>query len=77
LYKAFEDVDLETGLYLLNKPETDITIVRQQESDLTIRSGETVELFCLADSFPKPKYAIYKDWRRLCNENKYIISNAR
>jgi hypothetical protein len=77
VYESFEANDLEKGLYLLNKPETEITIVRRSDSELSIENGDSVEMFCVAECFPKPRYTMLKDGRFLCYENTWRISNAR
>jgi hypothetical protein len=77
LYASFEKSDIERGLFLLNKPETSIEIIRHSPNRMLIKHGELIELFVYAESFPKPIYAFYKDEKLLSTDNSYRINEAK
>lgn len=80
LYESFEILNIENGLLLLGKQEEGITIKQKYplEEIIRIKSGQTIELFCLADSFPKPCYSFYDYNNQLVLENNCLsIKNAK
>lgn len=80
LFESFEILNIEDGLLLLGKQEEGITIKQKYPLDeiIRIKSGQTIELFCLADSFPKPRYSFYDNNNQLVLEKNCLsIKNAK
>mgnify|MGYP002789859834 CR=1 FL=1 len=77
MYDAFESAEIEQGLHLFNKPETDIKILDRSPQKIYLENGQTLKLFCHADSFPRPKFRFYKDGQLLSEENTFTIEQTR
>ena len=77
LYSAFEAIDLEKGLYLLEKPETKISILQAPTWLISVQSGMPIELVCHAECFPKPTYEYLINGVSKCKNKVFRINSAR
>ena len=61
LFDSFETLGLEEGLLFLNKPVTDLEIIKRPPSVVYVNSPEKLRVVCQADGFPTPTYEYFKD----------------
>lgn len=79
IYDAFEALQIEDGLLLLGKSVTNIrNISKKPDSNfIEIKNGDSFELVCQAESFPKPSFSFYKNNIKLSSTNVYKVDKAK
>jgi hypothetical protein len=78
LFESFTITDNEDGLYLLNKPETDMKIIRPPVKVTNVNSRDPIEIVCEVECFPKPTFSFHRKGidKVLQTTNKFILKSA-
>ena len=78
LLDSFEATNNEEGMCLLNKPETDINIIRPPIRITTVNCRDPIKIVCEVNGFPKPTIAYYKRGvsKALQHTNEFKLDSA-
>ena len=61
LYESFTATNNEDGLYLLNKPETNIKIIKMPNRKIDVNCSDSIETICKVDCFPIATIAYFRE----------------